>query len=204
MKNIEKLINFLKEKTKDLPPPMVTTIKQRYPNNVFLILISCLLSLRSRDTVTLPVCLKLFSKYKTPQDFAKANIIDIESIIKPTGFYHQKAKTLKLVSQEIIDKFNGKVPNNYQDLISLPGVGPKTANLVLGEGFDIPAICVDTHVHRLSNHLGIVHTKTPEETLKKLEKILPIKYWIDWNRILVTWGQFVCKPNSKCVCPKIN
>ena len=205
MNKIDKLVEYIKNKINHLPEPMAKQIQILHPNDPFKILISCLLSLRSKDNIIIPVCNKLFNDYKTPKDFADADINRLEEIIKPSGFYHKKALNLKKVSEELITNFAGCVPKNYQELVSLNGVGPKTANLVLAEAFQIPAICVDTHVHRLSNHMGIVKTKKPSETQAELEKILPLKYWLDWNKLLVTWGQNICKPNSKnCKCPKLN
>lgn len=190
---------------------MSRIIKREYNGDPFLILISCLLSLRAKDVVTLPICRELFSKAKTPQEIIDLPRAQLEKIIYKSGFYKRKAKALKQVSQTILDKYNGIVPRTKQELLSIQGVGPKTANLVLAEAFNIPAICVDTHVHTISNRLGIVHTTTVKETEKALERILPQEYWIDWNSLLVTWGQNVCLPVSpicsQCVlndiCPKI-
>ena len=205
MTKLDKLVETIKDKIKHLPDPMAKQIHVLYPNDPFKILISCLLSLRSKDNTIIPILPVLFSAYKTPEDFANADIKKLEGIIKPSGFFRKKAHALQKISQEIIIKHHGQVPNSYQELISLTGVGPKTANLVLAEAFKIPAICVDTHVHRLSNHMGLVKTKTPEETQVVLEKVLPLKYWLEWNNLLVTWGQNICKPNSKnCKCPKLN
>jgi len=205
MTKLDKLVETIKDTIKHLPNPMAKQIEHFYPNDPFKILISCLLSLRSKDNTLIPILPKLFSLYKTPEDFANSDLEKLEEIIKPSGFFRKKAQTLKKISEELITKHNGQVPNNYQELISLSGVGPKTANLVLAEAFKIPAICVDTHVHRLSNHMGIVKTKTPEQTQVILEKVLPLKYWLEWNNLLVTWGQNICKPNSKkCKCPKLN
>jgi len=168
---------------------MISKIVDTYGKDPFLILISCLLSLRTRDTVTLPVSLKLFSYARTPTDLLKIPVSQLEKIIYPVGFYKRKSKLLHEISKELIERFDGKVPSNEADLLSLKGVGHKTAALVLGEAFGIPAICVDTHVHRISNLLGLVHTKTPEQTEIELKKILPKKYWIEWGRLLVKWGQ---------------
>ncbi len=185
----QEIIKILRRLTRHMVRPMSFFIAKTYHKDPFLILISCLLSLRAKDSVTLPISQKLFSKVLTPQDLLKIPVLELEKIIYPIGFYHQKARTLREVSQDLINRFNGKVPNNEQDLLSIKGVGRKTANLVLGIAFDIPAICVDTHVHRLANQLGLVVTKTPEQTEEALKKIIPKKDWIELNKLLVMWGQ---------------
>ncbi len=126
-----------------------------------------------------------------------------KKLIYPTGFYRQKTKQLLAICALLLKNYGGAVPNTYEELISLPGVGPKTTNLVLSEGFNIPAICVDTHVHRISNRLGLVKTKTPEQTEAALKLLLPKKYWSEYNKLMVMWGQNICTPVSpKCsVCP---
>jgi endonuclease-3 len=172
-----------------IPEPMSVRIAREYGSDPFLILISCLLSLRSRDTVTYGVCKKLFSRVQTPAQFLSFPTKDLESIIYPIGFYHKKAQTLKEVSEAVLTRFDGKVPNTLEDLLSLPGVGRKTANLVLAEAYGVPALVVDTHVHRLANLLGLVSTKTPEQTERALEKIIPRDRWIETHRMLVMCGQ---------------
>jgi endonuclease-3 len=176
--------------------PMGFFIARTY-KDPFFVLVSCLLSLRSRDTVTLPISQNLFSRVTSPQEMLDIPLQDLEEIIRPIGFFHQKARTLKHVSAELLNRFNGRVPSSEADLLSIKGIGRKTANLVLGLSFGIPAICVDTHVHRLSNQLGLVSTKTPEQTEEALKKILLKKDWIEFNNLLVTWGQKV--PRSKQV-----
>lgn len=176
--------------------PMVFTISDEFGKNPFLILISCLLSLRAKDTTTLPICRILFKKAQTPEEILAIPLPKLEKIIYKTGFYKRKAKQLHLVSKEILERFGGVVPKTERELLSIKGVGIKTANLVLAEAYDIPAICVDTHVHRISNRLGIVKTKTPDATEKALKLVLPKKYWREWNRLLVMWGQNICVPVS--------
>jgi endonuclease-3 len=187
---------MLRQNTVHMQKPMVSIIIDRFGKNPFLILISCLLSLRAKDTATLPVCLKLFEQIKTPQDLLNIPQSELEQRIYTVGFYKKKAHTLHEVSRRLIEQYKGKVPSAVDELLKLPGVGQKTANLVMGEAFDIPAICVDIHVHRISNRLGLVNTKTPEETEVALKKILPKEYWIEWNRLLVMWGQNICVPIS--------
>ncbi len=167
------------------------------------ILISTILSARTKDEVTAGAVNRLFEKVKTPREMCALSLKEIESLIYPAGFYHNKAGHLKEVSRVLIDEFESKVPQAMDDLLSLPGVGRKTANLVLSLAFAIPSICVDTHVHRICNRLLFVKTETPEETEYALRKKLPKRYWKDINILLVAFGQSVCKPVSpKCTeCP---
>lgn len=208
---IDNIISILKKETARFAPTLIDQIIAQYGKNPFLILIACLLSLRTKDIVSIHVCRDLFNKAKTPQELLCISIPELEKIIKRIGFYKTKAKVLHSVSKEIIERFHGNVPNTMHELMSIKGVGSKTANLVLGMAFDMPAICVDTHVHRISNRLGIIKTKTPQETQEALEKLLPKKYWTLWNKLLVIWGQNICVPISpfvsKCalepLCKKI-
>jgi len=197
----EKIFQVLRKKTKNMIEPSSLSIIKEFGRDPFLILIGCILSLRTKDSVSLPASKRLFQLAKKPEDMVKVSLQKIEEATYPVGFYRQKAKTIKKVSKKIIEFFGGKVPNNEKDLLLLQGVGRKTANLVLGEGFGIPAICVDTHVHRISNRLGLVKTKNSDETEKELKKILPKKYWIEFNRLMVQWGQNVCVPISP-LCSK--
>jgi len=194
-KNISYVVKGIKEQTKHLPDPSVTLVGKRW-KSPFLVLTSCLLSLRTKDQTTLPASERLFALGDTPEGILKLSIKQIEKAIYPVGFYKTKARRLKEISQELIDRFKSQVPNDIDVLLTLPGVGRKTANLVLTEGFGIPAMCVDTHVHRISNRFGYVQTKNPEQTEWALRKKLPKPYWIDYNALLVTWGQNVCKPIS--------
>ncbi|MFC1649350.1 endonuclease III domain-containing protein [Patescibacteria group bacterium] len=153
------------------------------------IFVSTLLSSRTNDDTTLIVCKKLFGVVPDIQKLSTINADRLAKLIYPVGFYKTKAKNLKMSSEIIIDRFNGKIPRKRSDLLGLPGVGIKTANLVLNRAFDISAISVDTHVHRITNLLGWVNTKTPEKTLIELENILPQKYWKDTNRLFVSIGR---------------
>lgn len=210
-KRVAKILEFLEEATKTMPLPMTQLIIKDYGRDSFLILISCLLSLRARDAITYPVSKKLFEFAQTPQELVTLSRSKLEQILRPLGFYRRKAATLLAASRALLDHFDGKVPATEQELLLLPGVGRKTANLVLGEGFGIPALCVDTHVHRVSNRLGMVRTKSPEETEIILKKIIPQEKWIALNHYLVVWGQNVCVPISpfcsRCVlrplCPRV-
>lgn len=204
------VVTMLRKATANMEKPAVSHVVQRHGRDPFLILISCLLSLRAKDTVSLPIALKLFTRAKTPQEMLKIPRSELESLFFSIGYYRQKAKSVHEVSLELIERFQGIVPKSKEELLSLKGVGIKTANLVLGEAFGIPAICVDIHVHRISNRLGLVQTNTPEQTEIALQEILPQEYWIEFNHLLVTWGQNICVPVSpfcsKCVltdiCPK--
>lgn len=169
----------------------------------YLVLISCILSLRTNDRTTYPATLRMLELGKTPSDFAKLDPKILEKAIYPVGFYANKAKQIVELSKILVEKYDSKVPDEIEELCKFNGVGRKTANLVLSEGFHKPAICVDVHVHRISNRWGYVKTKTPEETEFALREKLPVKHWIDINSLLVTHGQNVCKPiNPKCdICP---
>lgn len=178
-----------------LPDPSVTLVGKRW-RDPFLVLISCILSLRTKDATTLPAAERLFRLADTPQNMLKLDAQQIEKTVYPVGFYRTKARTILNICRDLIERFESRVPDDLEALMTMKGVGRKTANLVLTEGFGIPAICVDTHVHRISNRLGYVQTKTPHETEMALRKKLPKRYWIDYNTLLVTWGQNICKPIS--------
>lgn len=205
-----RIIQILRKATKSMEQPASVNIVNQYGQDPYLVLISCLLSLRTKDTVSFPASQRLFEHAKTPAQMLKIPIKTIEKLIYPTGFYHRKAILLHEVSKDLLERFKGKVPKIEQELLSIKGVGRKTANLVLGVAFDIPAICVDTHVHRISNRLGLVKTKTTDETETELKKVLPPEYWTEYNHLLVIWGQNICVPISphcsKCaiahLCPK--
>lgn len=187
-------------KTMDaVKPPRMTALRQlREAENgsPLSILIGTILSARTRDENTSAVVRKLFSQYKTARALASAKVSDVEKIIKSTGFYHVKAKRIIEVAAIIDSKYSGKVPQTLDKLVELPGVGRKTANCVLVYAFDKPAIPVDTHVHRISNRIGLVQTKTPEDTEAELMKKIPKKHWIRINDTFVMYGQNICKPIS--------
>lgn len=204
------IIKVLRFVTREMKKPASWQIIDRYGRKPFLILVGCLLSLRTRDTVSFPASCRLFAKAKTPKKMLDLSRKTIEKLIYPVGFYRTKAKTLHTVSKDLLDRFDGKVPDSKEELLSIKGIGIKTANLVLGEAFAIPALCVDTHVHRISNRLGLVATKTPEQTEQALQKIIPKKYWIEFGPLMVMWGQNVSVPigsqSLECaiaqLCPK--
>jgi len=169
----------------------------------FAILVSCVISLRTRDQVTAAASARLFELARTPEELAALSEARIAQAIYPAGFYNTKARQLRAIARTLVERHGGKVPADRDALLRLPGVGRKTANLVLGLGFGVPAICVDTHVHRISNRLGLVATRTPEATERELERALPRDLWIDINDLLVTFGQNRCHPVSpRCTgCP---
>jgi endonuclease-3 len=172
----------------------------------FRCLISTVLSQRTRDEVTYSATEKLFSRFGTPSEIACAGTDEIEALIREAGFYRTKAPRIKEIARIIQDEFKGKVPDNMETLLTLPGVGRKTANCVLVNGFGKDAIAVDTHVHRISNRLGLVTTKTPEETEKELYRTIPKEHWKYTNEFLVRFGQDICRPvGPKCgACPIID
>tara|TARA_B100001971_G_C18150441_1_gene515519 strand:- start:49 stop:681 length:633 start_codon:yes stop_codon:yes gene_type:complete len=180
--------------------------KKKKPN-AFKILISCLLSLRARDESTEKTSKKLFAVAKTPQTIAKLPIKQLEKLIYSSGHYKKKARTLKHVSKVLIEKYKGKVPDNKQELLSIKGIGPKTANIVLCFAYGQCVLPIDTHCHRIPNRLGWVKTKTPEKTEIELEKIIPKKYWNEFNGIFVLFGKTICQPISpwcsKCPIGKL-
>lgn len=165
----------------------------------FRALIATVLSQRTRDEITEKAAKKLFSRYDTPSVLSKADVKDIEDLIREVGFYRVKAVRIKEIARIIDDQYSGKVPEDLNELLALPGVGRKTANCVLVYGFGKQAIAVDTHVHRISNRLGFVSTKTPQETEMRLQEVLPEKYWLLINELMVRFGQDICRPVSpKC------
>lgn len=164
--------------------------------NPYRVLIRTILSQRTRDENTDQASAILFSKYSTMDEIASADVQDLEVLIHKSGFYHVKARRIKEVSQILLDQYDGVVPDDLNELLKLPGVGRKTANCLLAYGFNKPAICVDVHVHRISNRLGLVDTKTPELTEAELKKIIPRKYWIELNDLFVQFGQTICRPVS--------
>lgn len=183
--------------------PAVTRISQQENRDPFLVLIGTLLSLRTKDDVTERALSTLTAKARTPQQMIRIPERQIQKLIYPVGFYRTKSRVLVDVSRTLLEKYNGTVPDSMDELLSIKGVGRKTANLVLNEAFGKAGICVDTHVHRISNRMGIVCTRNPHETERALEKVLPLQYWIIYNTLLVTFGQKICKPVSPLcsICP---
>ena len=195
---MKKILSGMKKTMNDVKPPRMTALRELHEAETgpFSILIGTILSARSKDETTARVVKELFSKYKNPKQLANAKVKDIEKIIKSIGFFHVKSKRIIEVAKIIDKKYKGKVPEDLDTLVQLPGVGRKTANCVLVYAFEQPAIPVDIHVHRISNRLGLVETKNPEETEQELMKKIKKKFWIDINDTFVMYGQNICKPIS--------
>ena len=174
--------------------PSVTKISRRH--DPYRVLVSCILSLRTKDKTTIEASKRLFKVADDPRSMLKLNENRIRKLIYPVGFYRNKSRVILGLSRRIIEEYSGRVPDSLEELLKLNGVGRKTANLVLGLGFGIPAICVDTHVHRISNRLGWVKTRTPEQSEYALREIIPRREWIKLNTTLVTFGQNLCLPVS--------
>ncbi|MCX8038182.1 MAG: endonuclease III [Candidatus Sumerlaeia bacterium] len=179
------------------------TVEAQDRRDPFRVLISCLLSLRTKDGCTAAASQRLFAQAATPAAMLNLSEAEIARTIFPVGFYRTKAKNIRAICQILLERHEGRVPAAMEALLALPGVGRKTANLVLTMGFGLPGICVDTHVHRISNRWGWVRTRTPEQTEMALREGLPRRYWIEFNNWLVTFGQNCCTPQSpRCsVCP---
>ncbi|NND85973.1 MAG: endonuclease III [Nitrosopumilus sp.] len=195
---MRKILRGMTDTMNAVKPPRMTALRELHEAETgpFSILIGTILSARTKDEATTKAVKILFSKYKNPKELANAKVKDVEKIIKSIGFYHVKSKRIIEVAKIIHTKYKDKVPNNLDTLVELPGVGRKTANCVLVYAFEKPAIPVDIHVHRISNRLGLVNTKSPEDTEQELIKKIPKKYWIDINDTFVMYGQNICKPVS--------
>ncbi|MCK5449493.1 endonuclease III [Candidatus Pacearchaeota archaeon] len=209
-KNISQTMNILEKKFGQ--DSLTTLNRMKGKSDAFKILIACLLSLRTKDENTEKVCKKLFAVADTPEQISKLPLPKLEKLIFSSGHYKKKARTLKHVSLTLIKEFNSKVPDDKEKLLSIKGIGPKTANIVLAFAYGKSVLPIDIHCHRIPNRLGWIKTKTPEQTEKELEKILPKKYWNKFNGILVLFGKKICQPISpwcsKCPisnhCSKIN
>lgn len=195
--SFERIFSLFERKLEELgaPLPSVSLIAAE-DNDPYRILASTIISLRTRDAVTLSASMRLFESFPDIKSLKEGDISKIEEAIKPAGFYRRKAQQLKTIARIIYDEYGGKVPDDIDKLMELPGVGIKTASLVLNLGYGIDAICVDCHVHQIANRLGWVDTSSPEETEKVMRKILPRRYWIPLNEMLVRYGQHVCLPVS--------
>ena len=204
LENILEIYNILEKETKKYKIPLEEQkdIKRKEP---FFVLIGTILSARTKDQITKNVCDTLFLEVRDFKDLEKISLPALQKLIYPVGFYKQKAKNLKKLAEQLREK-EYKIPNTLEELIKLPGVGRKTANLVLDKAFDVPAVCVDIHVFRITNRIGIVESKSPLETELLLKKILPKKYWSKTNSVFVKLGQNVCFPRnpncSKCIINK--
>ena len=191
---IDDIVTILKRENKKYIVPIVTIVSMT--KSPFMVLISCLLSLRTKDKVTAEASNRLFKLANNPEKILGLSIKNIEKAIYPVGFYKTKAKRIKEICKALLDDYGGVVPDGIDELLKLNGVGRKTANLTVTLGYGKLGICVDTHVHRISNRLGLVKTKTPEQTEFALRKKLPKKHWLIYNDLLVTYGQNLCVPVS--------
>lgn len=204
------ILRVLRGEYKKWKPPIVGTFATG-ENLAFKVLISTVLSLRTKDSTTEAASHRLFARAQTPEAMLKLSAAEIEKLVYPVGFYRTKARNILEICRTLIERHGGQVPSDMDTLLTLKGVGRKTANLVVTVGYNKPGICVDTHVHRISNRWGLVRTKTPDETEMRLREILPRRYWIEYNDLLVCYGQNLCQPVSphcsRCPirehCPRI-
>jgi len=201
---IDTVVRILKKEVKQWKVPIVGVVAEE-TRDPFRILISCVLSLRTQDATTAEASKRLFAVAKTPESLVKVPAKKIEKLIYPVGFYRVKAKNIREISRRLIDRFDSSVPDTIEELLTLPGVGRKTANLVVTIGYGKYGICVDTHVHRITNRWGYVATSTPEKTEFALREKLPKKHWKIINDLLVTYGQNLCRPiGPKCGACRIH
>lgn len=194
--DIHRVYDLLEEAYLSMEEPSVTKISKQTKRDPFRVLVSCLISLRTKDEVTLEASVRLFEAADNPEKMLKLTEDEIAELIYPAGFYKTKSVTIKNICKVLIDEYSGKVPDEIDELVKLKGVGRKTANLVIVEGYGRPAVCVDTHVHRIFNRLGYIKTSNPDKTEMELRKHLPEKYWVRINEILVAYGRSVCRPVS--------
>ncbi len=193
---IHPAIRILKREVRQWQEPVVGVVARESGRDPFKVLISCLLSLRTKDKTTSEASARLFALAGDPTSMLKVPASRIEQAIYPVGFYRIKAKQIHKICRRLLDDYDGQVPNSIEALLTLPGVGRKTANLVVTVGYGKPGICVDIHVHRISNRWGYVKTRNPKETEEALRKKLPARYWIIYNDLLVPYGQNICQPVS--------
>lgn len=193
--SIDAILGILRETASSLRTPAVGVVAEE-TKDPFAVLISCILSLRTRDETTATASARLFNIADTPEQILRLTEEQIANVIYPVSFYRNKARSILSISEMLINDFSGQVPDDLDTLLTLPGVGRKTANLVVSVAFGKPAICVDIHVHRISNRLGYIQTKSPDESEMALRKKLPEQYWITFNDILVPFGQYICTPIS--------
>ena len=202
--DIHVFLRLVRESINQWPVPVVGRLAEQ-GSDPFKILIACILSLRTRDQTTAEASERLFAIASEPCLMAEMDLKKIEKAIFPVGFFRTKAKQIQAMSQKICEDFNGQTPDTMEDLVCLPGVGRKTANLVLTVGHKKPGICVDTHVHRICNRWGYVVTKNPDKTEQVLREQLPKKYWIPFNGLLVAFGQRICTSISpRCSSCNLN
>ena len=198
IQNIDKILKLLKQELDKQPRPTISDIEwEEIIHTPFTVLISCILSLRTKDEVTEKAAARLLKKHNTPEKILQLSEKQIQKLIYPVGFYKTKAKRIKEISKTLINEYNSKVPEDFKELLKLKGVGRKTANIVMTYGHKKQGyLAIDTHCHRIPNRIGWIKTKTPDETEKQLKKILPKKYWMEFNHLLVKFGQTICVPVS--------
>jgi len=198
IEHIDEIFRLLKKELQQYNQPIVSRSKwEEIVRTPFTTIVSCILSLRTKDKVTEKASIRLLKNYNTPEKIANLSEKKIESLIYPVGFYKTKARRIKEISKIILDKYSGEVPDDFDELLKLKGVGRKTANIVMAYGHKKQGyLPIDTHCHRIPNRLGWIETKTPEQTEKELSKFLPRKYWDDFNHLFVTFGQTICVPVS--------
>jgi endonuclease-3 len=207
---VSRVLRILRREAPKWNAPIVSFIAVQH-RDPFRTLISCILSLRTQDATTSAASMRLFELAHTPDTVLAIPPKTLERLIFPVGFYRTKVRVIRGICRDLIDKFSGRVPDEIDQLLTLKGVGRKTANLVVTEAYGKPGICVDTHVHRISNRWGLVRTKTPEKTEVALRAVLPKRHWLEYNGILVAFGQTICHPTSpwcsRCkiatICPRI-
>jgi len=194
-KQIHSAIRILRREVPKWQTPIVTVVAES-SRSPFQVLISCILSLRTQDATTAQATRRLFALADTPEKMSRLSARTIQRAIFPVGFYRTKAKNIRAICRTLIERYTARVPDEIDELLKLKGVGRKTANLVVTLGYRKPGICVDTHVHRISNRWGYVRTKNPEKTEFALRRKLPRQYWLEYNDLLVTFGQHLCRPIS--------
>jgi endonuclease-3 len=201
MSEISRVIDIVEQEVRRFREPAVTQVARR--RDPYQVLVSCMISLRTRDETTAAASERLFHIAKTPEDMTLLSEEEIERLIKPANYYRTKAKNIRKISHILIDEYGSRVPETIDELLKLPGVGRKTANIVVVFGHGKPGMPIDTHCHRIPNRLGWVHTKTPEQTERELRKLIPRTHWMKFNDIFVTFGQNICKPiRPLCgICP---
>jgi endonuclease-3 len=201
---IHQVIGLLREEYPSWQTPAVTIVSE-CDHSPFKVLVSCIISLRTKDEVTTAASLRLFARADNPAKMQEVPVDDVARLIYPAGFYRNKARQIHELSRRLVLEYGGSVPDDLDELLTFKGVGRKTANLVVTLGFGKPGICVDTHVHRICNRLGYVSTRSPEETEKALRARLPSEYWIAINDLLVAFGQNHCHPVSpRCTTCRIS
>jgi endonuclease-3 len=209
-RSVSRVLTVLRREAPKWNAPIVGFIAIQH-GDPFRTLISCILSLRTKDATTSAASSRLFARANTPAEILAIAPKTLERLIYPVGFYRTKARVIRGICRDLIDKFDGRVPDEIDALLTLKGVGRKTANLVVTEAYRKPGICVDTHVHRISNRWGLVRTPTPDKTEIALRAVLPARHWLEYNGILVAFGQTICQPVSpwcsRCkiaaLCPRI-